>query len=714
MATGCFSNYDGFMKLGKAKPKSALTGGKQRYLFLHSPQVCQWVSTGLVVVAVAGLGVHPFSAPAQELFPDTTGLSTAADPAGPPLHYTSQWEDASPDIAIIPKSKAPNGASPTATAEAPASAVPAPDEPMGEPAPDKTVQTSNAEPETRSTPATPATPKPATPNAKKPLTILDIQPGRQFHDLEWQEGSAGGKVTLTNLNPNIKKWMVLRVQWPVQNTIAYYHLENTAGTRQAVRISPDFKEGLMLTGPDGKATPCPLWSGGKKSPLRIAREVTKPYVSLCDGRLYLRNRIEGYRTTKEWIVEFLREKVWGGEAITSFVKETVYKDAYLITAEAGHSQGAGTAQTPTGPLAALIRPEAKDTTLVPKELGLPLPDEFKNAPLKVGQWVPIKGQNGIYTSVIEPEFIDADIMASYPQIVKKLDNVENTALSYLVAFDLSQFNLQFALGTDHPRVDWSERTLPEMMDKTLPGPDGIGTIDPLVVTGMLTPEDTKTVAATFTGGFKRSHSAFRWGALAKINKGSHYGVIENGVVFSNLQPHLATLLIMKDGTVDMKTWTKADDIRIPDILHARQNGVPVIDYDEAAGKPLPGKLVSNWTHGNWSGSQDMKFRSLRAGVCLQESQGKKYLIYAYFSSVTPSAMARIFQAYQCRYGFHLDMNALEHTYLALYQHDKELGPVPQHLITGMKVLDERFKGNIPRFIGYPDNRDFFFLTRRQR
>ncbi len=676
-----------------------------------------WFSAWLAAWAVIAWGAGPSLAQAQELFLDTTELSTAADPAASNIQFVSRWEDSAPDVKMAPEDKAPVVAQPSATPEAPVASAPAPDEPMGEPAPDKTVQTSSTELETPpppATPATPATPKPATPHAKRALTILDIQPGRQFHDLEWQEGDAKVKVTLTNLNPSINKWMVLRVQWPIQNTIAYYHLENIAGTRQAVRISPDFKEGLMLTGPDGKPTPCPLWSGGKKSPLRIAREVTKPYVPLCDGRLYLRNRIEGYRTTKEWIVEFLRERVWGGEAITSFVKETVYKDAYLITAEAGHGQGAGTAQIPTGPVAALIRPEAVNTTLVPKELGLPLPDEFKNVPLKVGQWVPIKRQTGIYTSVIEPEFIDADIMASYPQIVKKLDNVENTALSYLVAFDLSQFNLQFALGTDHPRVDWSERTLPEVMDKTLPGPDGIGTIDPLVVTGMLTPEDTKTVAATFTGGFKRSHSAFRWGALAKINKGSHYGVIENGVVFSTLQPHLATLLIMKDGTVDMKTWTKADDVRIPEILHARQNGVPVIDFDEATGKPLPGKLVSNWTHGNWSGSQDMKFRSLRAGVCLQENQGKKYLIYAYFSSVTPSAMARIFQAYQCRYGFHLDMNALEHTYLAVYQHDKELGPVPQHLIAGMKVLDERFKGNVPRFIGYPDNRDFFFLTRRQR
>lgn len=73
-------------------------------------------------------------------------------------------------------------------------------------------------------------------------------------------------------------------------------------------------------------------------------------------------------------------------------------------------------------------------------------------------------------------------------------------------------------------------------------------------------------------------------------------------------------------------------------------------------------------------------------------------------------MARVFQAYGCNYALHLDMNALEHTYLAIYDKNKTNDSTPSHLIKGMKVLDERFKGNVPRFIGYPDNRDFFYFT----
>jgi len=84
-----------------------------------------------------------------------------------------------------------------------------------------------------------------------------------------------------------------------------------------------------------------------------------------------------------------------------------------------------------------------------------------------------------------------------------------------------------------------------------------------------------------------------------------------------------------------------------------------------------------------------------------------------FSAATPSAMARVFQAYQCRYAMLLDMNALEHTYLALHQ---RIGSriILQHLIKGMSQLDRSSNGAIvPRFVGYPDNRDFFSVMERR-
>lgn len=323
-----------------------------------------------------------------------------------------------------------------------------------------------------------------------------------------------------------------------------------------------------------------------------------------------------------------------------------------------------------------------------------------------GAWYAAAQNPGIYVSVLLPSFIDPAILTSYKTLVNNLDNVEASALCYLIAFDLDQYELGYALGTEHPRVDWSDHVLAKVKDTALPGPDGIGSIAPLVSTGLIRPEDGRRTVATFTGGFKRTHGAFKYGDLALQNHGSHYGFIENGVVFSKLQPGLATVFMLDDGSLQMKTWTEADNGLLAHVKHARQNGVPIVEAD------APGRLVNRWGPGNWSGSEDERLRTMRAGIALQKSAGRSFLIYAVFSDAKPSAMARVFQAYGCSYAMLTDMNALEHTYLAVYRRTGAHLFV-DHLLKGMSVLDKSAGEEIiPRFLGYPDNRDFFYVMRR--
>ena len=112
--------------------------------------------------------------------------------------------------------------------------------------------------------------------------------------------------------------------------------------------------------------------------------------------------------------------------------------------------------------------------------------------------------------------------------------------------------------------------------------------------------------------------------------------------------------------------------------------------------------------------RELKLRTLRAGIALQSNGPKRFLIYAVFSDATPSAMARVFQAYRCRYGMHLDMNALEHSYLALYRKSGSQLLV-DYLIEGMSEAEKNTSGEtVPRFLGYPDNRDFFFVMRHRQ
>ena len=62
----------------------------------------------------------------------------------------------------------------------------------------------------------------------------------------------------------------------------------------------------------------------------------------------------------------------------------------------------------------------------------------------------------------------------------------------------------------------------------------------------------------------------------------------------------------------------------------------------------------------------------------------------------------------------LDINALEHTYFALYTHDQGR-LVAQHLVEGMAQVDRKGSGNLAlRFLGFPDDRDFFYVLRREQ
>jgi hypothetical protein len=337
----------------------------------------------------------------------------------------------------------------------------------------------------------------------------------------------------------------------------------------------------------------------------------------------------------------------------------------------------------------------------------------------VGQWLPTPDLPGVYVSLLVPEAIAPEILRGARDRANALDARESAALVYAVAFDLERFDLGFSLGTDHPGVGWSPRPPDSVRRASLPGPDGIGTVRPLIPTGLIPPEDRARTVATFAGGFKRYHGAFKYGALALRNHGSHYGFVQEGVVLSKLQPGLSTLYVLRNGTVGMHAWAEDDDRRLSDIRYARQNGVPLVEWDATAGVPVPGALVNQWGAGNWSGSAEGALRTVRAGACLQETADNRHLIYAYFSNATPSAMARVFQAYGCRHAMLLDMNAPILTYLAIYagagagDGDGD-GFQVQYLVQAMAEAEQKVDGHpVPRFLVMPDNRDFFYLMRRE-
>ena len=546
-------------------------------------------------------------------------------------------------------------------------------------------------------------------------TILDLQRSARHSSISLV-GDAGAvwTVTLTELNPEIGAWYFMRIRFPGETTEIGFNLEMANPEKTKLSLDSKYPDALIVT-EDTIATPCTLFDKEQRVQLLDSLKAQSAYTNLCNNKIFTRNKVDGRKTTKEWVAEFLRDNVWGGEEVTTFVKEKFFKDKFLLegTAEKGKTATKAARTDEKAPRPGRVASASRDTLLPTPGLGLSIAGEDGGQKMTPGQWYELKTQDGIFVSAIEPEMIDPEILGSYKSLVNKLDTVESKALDYLVAFDLNEYQLGYTLGTDHPRIDWSRRVIEEVRDRSVQGPDGLGDWAPLVTTGMINPAVEKNIVATFTGGFKRDHGAMKWGPLAYKNRGTHYGFVENGVLFSKLNPGLATIYQTRDGAIEMRTWEESDSKLESKVVYARQNGVAIIEWDEASRNGIPGKLVRHWGPGNWSGSEDSKLRTLRAGICKVENKSRKFLVYGYFSSATPSAMARVFQAYGCSYAMHMDMNALEHTYLAVYAREgKELSV--EHLINGMNVLDKQFKNlNVPRFIGFPDNRDFFYLYKRK-
>jgi hypothetical protein len=548
--------------------------------------------------------------------------------------------------------------------------------------------------------------------ANREKSVVELQQFRELTRLTLADFAGGPAVaSLIDLNPRFGTWYLLRLE-SANGPGVTYHLENPSGAR--LRLDPAYRSGIVVERGGSESNEkflCELWPAGTATPLADARDSRLAYAPLCGGRLFLRNPVEGHRTPKEAVVDLLRDHVWQGEEITVLVRDLFYRDAYLATSSLATAPVKPPAESPSGPVPPLVSPAAFDRLLVPVNLAIGL-DGGSAGRVAVGRWYPAQDTPGIFVTTLRPDLVSPEVIDDQRGRVATLDPVESAALVYLVAFDLEQFDLGFRLGTDHPRVGWSEMVVPAVRDDTLTGPDGIGTTEPLVRTGMLSPMEQDRVAATFTGGFKRTHGAFRMSDLALIDHGSHYGFVENGVVLSKLQPGLATVVVFADGRVDLRTWTEEDDVLLPLIRHARQNGVAILERDPGSLRTVPGPRVRDWGAGNWSGSADKKLRTLRAGLCLQESEGRPFLIYGYFSSATPSAMARVFEASGCSYAMLLDMNALEHTYMAVYrmQGSRRL---TEHLIDGMGAVDGSRDGQpLPRFVSVADNRDFFYLLRR--
>lgn len=523
-----------------------------------------------------------------------------------------------------------------------------------------------------------------------PGSLMALQPFRNTLSISGEDGTT---YTLTSLNPHVNSWYVLEVE-PEAGRTRTYHLENADPAVWTIGLDDTAGAALVIEG-DGDARFCRPWGDA----LTQARESGLPYAPLCDWSLYLRNPVSGNRTTREAVAEFLRDNVLFGDSIVNLIKGAFFEDAFMVDSLAFEDEMADGVEL-------LGQAQLARTPLMRPAMGFDLEGTAEGGAMTAGAWYAVADAPGIYASVMQPGMVAQEVL-DVPG-ANRLDSVETHSDVYLVAFNMSEFEIGYELGTNHPSVAWSPRPSGPGRHYNGDGPDGFGTVDPLVMVGMLSPSHTDRVAATFTAGFKRQHGAWRFGDYSQFNWGHHYGFMSHGVILSRLWPNLMTMYMLDDGTVGMRSWQDGDEALLPNLMFARQNGVAIIEDG------VPGPRVASWGGGNWSGSAEANLRTVRGGACMRTVGDTQFLIYAYFSTATPSAMARTFQAYECDSAMILDMNSQEHTYMALYLHNDDALET-QHLAQGMAAVDleTRSGERIPRFVSGADNRDFFYLLRRE-
>jgi len=205
--------------------------------------------------------------------------------------------------------------------------------------------------------------------AEVPKTVLDLQPFRtESRVVIRRADGAEGIATLTNLNPYAGAWYLLTLSWPGNASTQNYHLETPR--RQALSLRDGDSKVVRIV--DANGFSCELWGQGAHTALAEAGASGLPYAPLCGGSLYLRNPVEGHHTSLERVTDFLRDHVWGGERVITFVKEDLYRDAFLEreTTASAPPEVAPTPPSPLAPLAAAVAPESAEAGIIPAGLAV--------------------------------------------------------------------------------------------------------------------------------------------------------------------------------------------------------------------------------------------------------------------------------------------------------------------------------------------------------
>ncbi|MBI3647426.1 MAG: phosphodiester glycosidase family protein [Actinobacteria bacterium] len=189
------------------------------------------------------------------------------------------------------------------------------------------------------------------------------------------------------------------------------------------------------------------------------------------------------------------------------------------------------------------------------------------------------------------------------------------------------------------------------------------------------------IAATFNSGF--------------LLADSHGGFYLDGRTAAPLVPGQASLVIYKDGTVNVGSWG-SDVSMTPDVVAVRQNLSMLVSN----GRPLPGLATDSVR--KWGVTLGNAVLVWRSGIGVTQDGA---LVYAAGPGLTVQSLAAILARAGAVRAMELDINT-EWTSANYYTSRKGSAPAPHKLLADMYQGPDRYL--------IPDQRDFFamFLPKR--
>ena len=227
----------------------------------------------------------------------------------------------------------------------------------------------------------------------------------------------------------------------------------------------------------------------------------------------------------------------------------------------------------------------------------------------------------------------------------------------LVRIDLSAAQLHLVAGTDEPHSP-----VRVARSGTIPVRDRRSGI----------------VLAAFNGGFKAVNGAF--------------GMMVQGTTLLPPKPGLATLALMRDGSLRLGVWGN-DITTTPDLIAYRQNCPLLVDK----GTLTPQAANDDATL--WGHTVGNKVATWRSGLGL--SADSRYLIYVAGDGLTVPTLARALIQAGANRAMQLDINSFW-TRFVTFAHTSN-----DHLEA--QKLTDSMQGDTRQFLA-PDSRDFFYVT----